>query len=214
MFALFQSTPLREGRQGKGANSATQGGFNPRPCERGDCAHRRIATAPFRSFNPRPCERGDYATAAVEAAKKVSIHAPARGATLWLQLCNQKQEVSIHAPARGATRRGIFCRRTQHVSIHAPARGATSWNGRWGGEDRVSIHAPARGATPPRLTFSPRTLFQSTPLREGRLIWDCPLMLRDMFQSTPLREGRPHGYSNRAARRGFNPRPCERGDKL
>ena len=37
------------------------------------------------------------------SSMKVSIHAPARGATVYLSLFRQNPNVSIHAPARGAT---------------------------------------------------------------------------------------------------------------
>ena len=82
-------------------------------------------------------------------------------------------EVSIHAPARGATLAGDDAMKVYEVSIHAPARGATvpnnpinqsstGFNSRTregcdylleSGEESsaVSIHAPARGAT--LLTF-------------------------------------------------------------
>ena len=33
-----------------------------------------------------------------------------------------------------------------------------------------------------------------------------------MFQSTPLREGRPPFYKGSPISKGFNPRPCVRGD--
>ena len=55
--------------------------------------------------------------------------------------------VSIHAPARGATLDGDGYRGTKDVSIHAPARGATIWYGHISYDELVSIHAPARGAT-------------------------------------------------------------------
>ena len=56
--------------------------------------------------------------------------------------------VSIHAPARGATVPPLLAFGFEVVSIHAPARGATRCDRRWEGvKDQVSIHAPARGAT-------------------------------------------------------------------
>ncbi len=80
--------------------------------------------------------------------------------------------ISIHAPARGATRRSIGGRaageyfnprsregsdetyktRTQTgtISIHAPARGATVPLLALRDDRTISIHAPARGATPSR----------------------------------------------------------------
>ena len=100
----------------------------------------------------------------------VSIHAPARGATVNQAAYSKGHIVSIHAPARGATRkatpaahrRSRFNPRSRtgsdllllsysitfiRVSIHAPARGATEPLIQSGSLQAVSIHAPARGAT-------------------------------------------------------------------
>ena len=58
--------------------------------------------------------------------KRISIHAPAWGATTMVKDFDPDAYISIHAPAWGATRRtcplyggGVF------ISIHAPAWGAT-----------------------------------------------------------------------------------------
>ncbi len=54
-------------------------------------------------FNPRPCARGDLRESIQRDRVRVSIHAPARGATnLELEMI-LSVAVSIHAPARGAT---------------------------------------------------------------------------------------------------------------
>ena len=76
----------------------------------------------------------------------------------------------------------------------------------------VSIHAPARGATSPRTDSRTPRRFQSTPLREGRLMICVSPLNRYRFQSTPLREGRPPNTSRTSPSRSFNPRPCARGD--
>ena len=55
--------------------------------------------------------------------------------------------VSIHAPAWGATTRSRRCPRLEHVSIHAPAWGATGPCRQCAKMEKVSIHAPAWGAT-------------------------------------------------------------------
>ena len=100
----------------------------------------------------------------------LSIHAPARGATIPPDVVFPGEILSIHAPARGAT----FDKRQFLVvvllSIHAPARGATfqgllckGWHKPFNPRTRtgcdpdtgrasrscmiLSIHAPARGAT-------------------------------------------------------------------
>ncbi len=82
-FSLrFQSTPPRGGRQQRRRASWSPLGFNPRP---------RGGGATICSRKP-PLAR-----------PKVSIHAPAGGATIGALLPGHVQLVSIHAPAGGAT---------------------------------------------------------------------------------------------------------------
>jgi hypothetical protein len=57
---------------------------------------------------------------------KVSIHAPAWGATVLPGHHDDLPDVSIHAPAWGATTDWIAHNDTIWVSIHAPAWGATA----------------------------------------------------------------------------------------
>ena len=101
---------------------------------------------------------------------KISIHAPAWGATLSWRTTWVIMEISIHAPAWGATmsedlmgtitegfqstlphgeRPGVRHHRffRQNISIHAPAWGATGRVGRYVKRLSISIHAPAWGAT-------------------------------------------------------------------
>ena len=99
----------------------------------------------------------------------VSIHAPAKGATIChsmlaitrlFQSTLPRRErrvarrkihcwtwVSIHAPAKGATDMALDSIGVYYVSIHAPAKGATELLCRIAQEEYVSIHAPAKGAT-------------------------------------------------------------------
>ncbi len=56
--------------------------FNPRPREGGDL-NEVASTHLARSFNPRPREGGDIDKQKAEQRKRVSIHAPARGATAY-----------------------------------------------------------------------------------------------------------------------------------
>ena len=105
------------------------------------------------NFNPRTregCDRqADTFAGNILMPAKISIHAPARGATyLTLDIDKIASLISIHAPARGATRSyyeiiydkprdfnprtregcdGIIYQHNQllFISIHAPARGAT-----------------------------------------------------------------------------------------
>ena len=143
-------------------------------------------------FNSRPRAGGDKVNAFVVFQPGISIHAPARGATLEVRMVDPKELISIHAPARGATWTLYSSRKARHyfnsrpraggdhdtleivlrgdISIHAPARGATDWLIDEEDEPVISIHAPARGATATRPTPSPwPTSFQFTPPRGGRL---------------------------------------------
>ena len=98
----------------------------------------------------------------------VSIHAPARGATDQEPLQPALRDVSIHAPARGATLpEGIFTTTGEDVSIHAPARGATYDRQHKQNRAAVSIHAPARGATYHRVGHSRRRRRFNSRTREG-----------------------------------------------
>ena len=103
-MATFQFTPLREGRPPRSAASTAASYFNSRPCGRGDSA------PPVRgnccaNFNSRPCGRGDQGAGRQPAAgRDISIHAPAGGATAFVQARCLSINISIHAPAGGATR--------------------------------------------------------------------------------------------------------------
>jgi len=77
----------------------------------------------------------------------VSIHAPARGATLRIVQQMLGHAVSIHAPARGATGGACLLPRSA-LGFNPRARAGRDlikrpWLTSW----MVSIHAPARGAT-------------------------------------------------------------------
>ena len=82
----------------------------------------------------------------------ISIHAPTRGATRFIDALNDGLifqstlprgerlllakflsvvcEISIHAPTRGATLTADQVQQIQRISIHAPTRGATCANER------------------------------------------------------------------------------------
>jgi len=165
----FQSTPLREGRRIVSGSEAKGECFNPRPCARGDIMARH-PPAPPAGFNPRPCARGDSCGRTGKEKDHRFQSTPLReGRQAYTHPVIPGTRVSIHAPARGATSISPWFISSRDVSIHAPARGATRWVGRVfvpgrfqstplreGRHSRsisldeshiVSIHAPARGAT-------------------------------------------------------------------
>ena len=140
----------------------------------------------------RPRGARPSAAAAAGCIPRVSIHAPARGATRGRRAEVRSERVSIHAPARGATcasRRR--CPRGPR-SFNSRARegrdfshaGEQGWHpmfqftrprgARHGRRDarlvhhRVSIHAPARGATSSSLACSASIWFQFTRPRGAR----------------------------------------------
>ncbi len=142
---------------------------------------------------------------------RVSIRAPARGATELELEAADKRGVSIRAPARGATRsmrwyissltfqsalpRGErreetrATRRELSVSIRAPARGATQHDRQPGEPARVSIRAPARGATRGRRWVAMAdTSFQSAlPRGERREGDNAPGVSRPVSIRAPAR---------------------------
>ena len=77
----------------------------------------------------------------------VSIRAPAWGATSTAVIGLVATGVSIRAPAWGATRRGMALGKLVPVSIRAPAWGATTKHHSHSHQSEVSIRAPAWGAT-------------------------------------------------------------------
>ena len=170
------------------------------------------------------------------ADRRISIHAPPRGATPPSHPPNGRSVISIHAPPRGATvacpLEAVF---VAIISIHAPPRGATRQKHAGRHAAPISIHAPPRGATPKLPPSPPPMRFQFTPLREGRheIIYGmrqnvfisihapprgatrAPARQAacTLFQFTPLREGRPRRHGTpRLTRADFNSRPSARGD--
>ncbi len=104
----------------------------------------------------------------------------------------QSHKVSIHAPAWGATVSQRPYRRVDPVSIHAPAWGATHIGGATVPTLEVSIHAPAWGATVAEmLTRHESLLFQSTRPRGARRARHPGKGRGAGFQSTLPRGARP-----------------------
>jgi len=98
----------------------------------------------------------------------VSIHAPARGATLRIRVHLQHTRVSIHAPAWGATAASSALLSFIASFDPRPRAGGDFDQPVNLGRIQVSIHAPARGATFPVINHSSFTPFRSTPPRGGR----------------------------------------------
>ena len=211
--ALFQFTPLREGRL---------------------CARRKARKSSRFQFTP--LREGRPPTFTPDAEKlRISIHAPPRGATVIQELRNIVTRISIHAPPRGATfLRSLCCSNFYQISIHAPPRGATGL--RRGGDlypRHFNSRPSARGDHIDN-ACDPRYTFQFTPLREGRRTCTGTCTCNGYFNSRPSARGDanlcamaalrdisihapPRGATGQNAeeRRGtyFNSRPSARGDR-
>ena len=96
----FQSTPPR-GERPPYSNTGRSGrNFNPRPREGSDARRRRDFSF-LRYFNPRPREGSDEPDVANEYERdEISIHAPARGATIPSQ-CDKLPTIFQSTPPRG-----------------------------------------------------------------------------------------------------------------
>ena len=125
--------------------------------------------AAYRNFNPRSREGSDGLVKCGFISINISIHAPAKGATI--RLCNENdiKPISIHAPAKGATAsaqqrqssRQYFNPRSREGSdpfrLHPLSQGfyfnprsreGSDWRTlRMHSGSSISIHAPAKGAT-------------------------------------------------------------------
>ena len=123
----FQSTRPRGARRGRICSAPLHDAFqSTRPRGARPCSA-PSPPKPSRSFNPRAREGRDPLVCYVlTSAGRVSIHAPARGATATSS-CRRSFSAFQSTRPRGARRALSAPAVTPHVvSIHAPARGATS----------------------------------------------------------------------------------------
>ena len=190
--ALFQFTPLREGRHDVPRQPARHRDFNSRPSARGDRFWLRKPTkaelisihAPPRgatigrmtrfgnfSFQFTPLREGRRPASFPLRMSGTFQFTPLREGRLLLQSsAHPLQDFNSRPSARGDDFLEVPCTRPRLISIHAPPRGATSVT------SAVGI---------------PPFVFQFTPLREGRLFHRHVMPPSAQFQFTPLREGRP-----------------------
>ena len=120
----FQFTPLREGRPDEKCGNRTEEVFQFTPLREGRQPHMRYT-----------------------CLKKISIHAPPRGATCQgaVQKIKPPFQFTPLREGRREDRKKLMNRIS--ISIHAPPRGATCCRRAIRLQRRISIHAPPRGAT-------------------------------------------------------------------
>ena len=119
---------------------------------------------------------------------KISIHAPARGATRIFRIRGnfflfqstlprgerptessfRMEKIYFNPRSReGSDAKQREVKTGSVISIHAPARGATGCTGNGKCSTQISIHAPARGATSGRLLYTILFLYFNPRSREG-----------------------------------------------
>ena len=100
------------------------------------------------------------------------------------------RKISIHAPPRGATDGRVGNLRLR-ISIHAPPRGATNVYWLRPPAEQFQFTPLREGRLCVRCCVPACRIFQFTPLREGRRRRVYEYFSNEEFQFTPLREGRP-----------------------
>ena len=151
--------------------------------------------------------------ASASAWIRISIPAPARGATGIEKGAEFEISISIPAPARGATGQIVPSCRAVHISIPAPARGAT-----WAIEleplvqNYFNSRPCARGDVRHHGRGHVFANFNSRPCARGDVVGT--LTLNPAFISIPAPARGATCPATWTARRRpyFNSRPCARGD--
>jgi len=207
--------------------------FNPRPRAGGDGFY-SFNELILICFNPRPRAGGDLLLEFDTDVWIVSIHAPARGATLaTLMIVPVPPRFNPRPRAGGdmmdaglvmfisgfnprpraggdlAFGDGPSAERFQSTPPRGGRRGG---RGQGKGGKGVSIHAPARGAT---WGCSARWCLFSVSIHapaRGATRVLARIVLYIWFQSTPPRGGRRDRFGDYPRNLGFNPRPRAGGD--
>ena len=185
--------------------------FNSRPCERG-FLFSSLSDYYQYYFNSRPCERGfilGYANP--NEAIKISIHAPARGASSKTKSVPYAEKFQFTPLREGLPSNLSMIAFCLFISIHAPARGA-SFSGCT--LDPVIFYfnsRPCERGFPVEVGILFRLSdFNSRPCERG-FSWRRYGRIWKRFQFTPLREGLQTLPESGVYEYYFNSRPCERG---
>ena len=212
-MSIFQFTPLREGRREPKGFQIKHGGFQFTPLREGRHNEFGFPVAQ-KVFQFTPLREGRLHLLVKYSIRYfISIHAPPRGATVGQDVVSSDGFIFQFTPLREG--------RPGCITVVADNSNFNSRPSARGDVNLcilqiallISIHAPPRGATHRHERFSSSTLFQFTPLREGRPNGFIGNFLFSIFQFTPLREGRRSPLPlARARATHFNSRPSARGD--
>ena len=164
----FQFTPLREGRPGITLACKPHAlVFQFTPLREGRPSVGLSAPSGV-YFNSRPSARGDHGSSFLPV-KPIDFNS---------------------RPSARGDQHGGADRPTQHHFNSRPSARGDDAAGRAIEAADISIHAPPRGATGAGDDLTRLTIFQFTPLREGRHDAAAAQHYLFKFQFTPLREGR------------------------
>ena len=186
----FQFTPLREGRPRAPARQAACTLFQFTPLREGRPTQHRQLLLPGH-FNSRPSARGDQSRQQKRQRPADFNSRPSARGDMRAPKGTKKKQISIHAPPRGAT-----------TDERRKRPGRPDFNSR--PSARGDARAPARQAA--------RTLFQFTPLREGRPSPDTTTGRDNHISIHAPPRGATGGFYHRHRRHDFNSRPSARGD--
>ena len=156
------ATPRTKSTTGDGTD------FNSRPCERGDTCAPSLRER-LHYFNSRPCERGDLELRTAQLKRRQFQFTPLReGRQYEGEGSTATGKISIHAPARGATSCRAILSNWIYFNSRPCERGdPNSICGRF--RSNAFQFTPLREGRPSiRAKLYLSTLFQFTPLREGR----------------------------------------------
>ena len=123
--------------------------FNPRSREGSDCQRNRRWKCNL-YFNPRSREGSDDGTSITHTTYTNFNPRSREGSDDNFSLICNNPIISIHAPAKGATLLLSAYLLSFHISIHAPAKGATALVSAWFSVDGFQSTLPRRE----RLTFT------------------------------------------------------------
>ena len=185
--------PARGATRRRWRSCWSSGRFNSRAREGRD-RPRTTPAASIPRFNSRAREGRDRSIGRGPDCSRVSIHAPARGATPLRGADPPLPSVSIHAPARGATYFNRLWTTMSWFQFTRPRGARLFAETRFKCNDGVSIHAPARGATRSRSPPTPTPTRFNSRAREGRDADTAAATAADVsFQFTRPRGARPCG---------------------
>ncbi len=184
----FRSAPPHGGRPVCGSVTKRSLQFRSAPPHGGRRQGADSASIP-KCFDPRPRTGGDILVLWCTTTVRVSIRAPARGATARHRHAGRGLDVSIRAPARGATAEAQRIQADHIVSIRAPARGATAMKLGFRFDGSGFDPRPRTGGDQERCRPCRNlTLFRSAPPHGGRQPVGTTSPDEPSFRSAP-----PHG---------------------